>query len=54
MSFSGGCFIHVTLFDFTVGEAAENVSDNNKILPAVKENTDTVVQARISEGMGLC
>lgn len=53
MSFSGGYFIHVTLFDFTVGETAENVGDN-KILPSVKETTDKVVQAQISEGMGLC
>lgn len=54
MSFSGGYFIHVTLFDFKVGETAENMRDNSKILPSVKENTDKVVQARISEGMGLC
>lgn len=30
--FSGGCFIHVTRFDVTVGETSENMSGNNKII----------------------
>lgn len=40
VSFSCGYFIHVTLFDFTVGETTENVGDSNEILPSVMENTE--------------
>lgn len=40
MSFSGGFFIRVTPFDFTVGETKEDVGDNNKTLLFVREKVN--------------